>query len=81
LVENFGARRIWEKKTDAGREMFIHETGSTGSSSTGALVAAGSLQAWNGCLHHCWACCILGWNRFRVHSSSKAWYFSLNNAI
>jgi len=34
-----------KKKTDAGREMFIHETGSRGSSSTGALVAAGSLQA------------------------------------
>jgi len=44
LVENFGAGRIREKKTDAGGEMFIHETGSTGSSSTGALVAAGSLQ-------------------------------------
>jgi hypothetical protein len=44
LVENFGAGRIREKKTDASREMFIRETGSMGSSSTGALVAAGSLQ-------------------------------------
>ncbi len=33
-----------KKKTDAGREMFIREMGSTGSSSTGALVATGSLQ-------------------------------------
>jgi hypothetical protein len=33
-----------EKKPDAGREMFIRETGSTGSSSTGALVAINSLQ-------------------------------------
>jgi hypothetical protein len=44
LVENFGAGRIREKKNDAGREMFIREMGSRGSSSTGALVAAGSLQ-------------------------------------
>ncbi len=51
-----GAEKRWEKKTplgqggsrkkktDAGREMIIRETGSTGSSSTGALVAVNSLQ-------------------------------------
>jgi hypothetical protein len=33
-----------KKKPDAGREMFIRETGSTGSSSIGALVAVNSLQ-------------------------------------
>jgi hypothetical protein len=33
-----------KKKTDAGMEMIICETGSTGSSSIGALVAVNSLQ-------------------------------------
>ncbi len=47
---NFFDRRILgqggfgKKKTDASREMIICEMGSTGSSSTGALVAVNSLQ-------------------------------------
>jgi hypothetical protein len=45
--ENFGGEKRWEKKIYAGRRMgfsFIRKTASTGSSATGALVAAGSLQ-------------------------------------
>jgi len=45
--KNFGAMKRWQKKNMRARRMgflFIHKTASTGSSSTGALVAAGSLQ-------------------------------------
>jgi hypothetical protein len=45
--ENFGVEKRWEKNIYAGREMgfsFIQKTASMGSSATGALVAAGSLQ-------------------------------------
>ncbi len=48
-VENFFGREFWgrkdsgKKETNAGKEMIIRETGSTGSSSTGALVAVNSL--------------------------------------
>jgi hypothetical protein len=44
--ENFGVEKRWEKKMRAGRMgfSFIQKTASTGSSATGALVAAGSLQ-------------------------------------
>ncbi len=45
--ENFGVEKRWEKKNmRVGRMgfLFIRKIASTGSSSTGALVAAGSLQ-------------------------------------
>jgi hypothetical protein len=45
--ENFGAEKRWKKKYMQARRMgflFIRKMVSTGSSSTGALVAAGSLQ-------------------------------------
>jgi hypothetical protein len=50
-VENFFGREFWgredpgKRTTDAGKEMIIRETGATGSSSRGALVAANSVQA------------------------------------
>jgi hypothetical protein len=45
--EIFWVEKRWEKKKNPGREMgfsFIRKTASTGSSATGALVAANSLQ-------------------------------------
>ncbi len=45
--ENFGVEKRWKKNKNPGREMgfsFIRKTASTGSSATGALVAANSLQ-------------------------------------
>jgi hypothetical protein len=45
--ENFGVEKRWKKKKiQAGRMgfLFIWKTASTGSSATGALVAANSLQ-------------------------------------
>ncbi len=44
--ENFGVEKRWKKKIRAGRMgfSFIRKTASTGSSATGALVAANSLQ-------------------------------------
>jgi hypothetical protein len=44
--ENFGAEKKWKKNMWARRMgfLFIRKTASTGSSSTSALVAAGSLQ-------------------------------------
>jgi hypothetical protein len=51
--ENFGVEKRWKKKKIwAGRMgfSFIRKTASTGSSATGALVAANSLQpTCNGC--------------------------------
>ncbi len=45
--ENFGVEKRWKKKIMRAGRMefsFIRKTASTGSSATGALVAAGSLQ-------------------------------------
>ncbi len=44
--ENFGVEKRWKKKIGAGSMgfSFIRKTASTGSSTTGALVAANSLQ-------------------------------------
>jgi len=45
--ENFGVKKRWKKKFMRAGTMgfsFIRKTASTGSSATGALVAAGSLQ-------------------------------------
>jgi len=45
--ENFGVKKRWKKKIMRAGTMgfsFIRKTASTGSSATGALVAAGSLQ-------------------------------------
>jgi hypothetical protein len=63
--ENFGVEKRWKKKKIRAGRMgfsFIRKTASMGSSATGALVAANSLQPWFGSLKLFWP------NTFAVHA-------------